>query len=78
MPIKFHQFQNNNIFISIYSNKVFYEINKQIIIFTDNVRLQKNNIHITSDKIIFSVANKKLHAYSNNKNTTITSIIPIN
>ncbi|MFP3014655.1 MAG: lipopolysaccharide ABC transporter substrate-binding protein LptA [Arsenophonus sp.] len=73
-PATFYQLQDNGKSIKCYSDKIYYELEKELIILSGNAYFEQLDSNIKADKITYLIATKKMEAFSN-KGKLVTTIL---
>ncbi|MGP1956685.1 MAG: lipopolysaccharide ABC transporter substrate-binding protein LptA [Arsenophonus sp. NC-PE1-MAG3] len=73
-PVTFYQLQDDGKQLKGYSDKIRYEIKKELVILTGNAYLEQLDCNIASEKITYSFPTKQMEAFSD-KGKRVTSIL---
>lgn len=75
-PANFYQLQDNGKPIKGRSDKICYEMDKELVTLTGNAYLEQLDSNVKSDKIIYSIPTKKMEAFSDKEKRVIITLLP--
>ncbi|HGJ5876835.1 MAG TPA: lipopolysaccharide ABC transporter substrate-binding protein LptA [Arsenophonus sp.] len=76
MPATFYQLQDDGKPIKGHSDKVRYEIDKELVILTGNAYLEQLDSNIKGDKITYLVPTQQMEAFSDKGKRVTTILLP--
>ncbi|MGP1947668.1 MAG: lipopolysaccharide ABC transporter substrate-binding protein LptA [Arsenophonus sp. NC-PG7-MAG3] len=75
-PVTFYQLQDDGKQIKGYSDKIRYEMEKELIILTGNAYLEQLDYNIASEKITYLIPTKQMEAFSDKGKRVTTILLP--
>ncbi len=75
-PVTFYQLQDDGNQLKGYSDKIRYEMEKELVILTGNAYLEQLDYNIASEKITYLVPTKQIEAFGDKGKLVTTILLP--